>query len=139
MIAKIVTKSRPVMVQTGNSWVSDAVYMRDGVYYTREVLAPTLKHGPFEIGEEIEIEPSFKDRLAEGYMTLIYDNPDSYEEVMEQRKYDVESNSYMDIDDKKEKRRINSRICKPNPILDAIIILTLLYVLGSILFILIFG
>lgn len=137
MLAKVVTKSRPIMVPSGNSWASDIVYMRDGMYYTREIIAPDLKHGPFEIGEEVEIEPSFKDRLAEGYMTLIYDNPDSYKEVMEQRKIYLENNPYTEKES--HKTRKTSNVCKKTPILDAVIVISLLFVLGSFLFILIAG
>lgn len=85
--ATIVSESRPYLIKEGNSWIADAVYVnKDNEYITRKVLAPNLQHGPFEIGEKIEIEPDINDVLADEYQIRIYENPDLYKSIMLDKK-----------------------------------------------------
>lgn len=132
MLAKVVTKSRPLLVQDGNSWISDVVYKIGEKYYKREVQAPTLKHGPFEIGEEIELEPSAEDLIADDYLVQIYENPANYNEIMLNFKYDIESNKYVEFE-KKTKNK------KKSAFLDVIIAFLIVFIVGVILYTLILG
>lgn len=84
--AKIVTISQPFLVQEGNSWISLCVYEKDGKYYQRPAVPPSIKHGPWEVGEECEIEPSNKDKEAESWMIEIYNNPKNYKRILEEEK-----------------------------------------------------
>ena len=80
-VAKIVTVSRPYLVKEGNSWVSTCVYKQGDKYYCKNAIPPALNHGPWEIGEEVEVSPSGKDEEAPDWMIEIYNNPKDYKRI----------------------------------------------------------
>lgn len=93
--AKIVTVSRPYLVREGNSWISVCVYPRDGLYYQKTAVPPTIKHGPWEVGEELDVAPSEKDQEAEDWMVEIYNNPRDYKRIMKEVRF-LEKNTEED-------------------------------------------
>ena len=101
--AKVVTPSRPYLIKEGNTWISDIVYKKDGVFLTRKVLAPNVDYGPYEVGEEIEIQANDNDELAEDYLIEIYNNPKAYKDILRRKRHSdvVESEEY-----KTEKKNI---------------------------------
>lgn len=96
--AKIVTVSRPYLVKEGNSWVSTCVYKKGDKYYRKNAIPPSLNHGPWEVGEEVDVTPSDKDEVAEQWMIDVYNNPKDFRRITQEAK-EEEKERYNDDDE----------------------------------------
>lgn len=123
-IAKIITRSRPFLTSEGSTWVADAVYSKDGIFYTREVMVPNVKHGPFEIGEEYSIVSKPTDLPAEQWMIEIYKNPSYHDDVI--RKKNIKKAEEYEYKTRDDRRFIT--------ITKVIIALLVIAIIGVILF-----
>lgn len=120
--AKVVSLSRPYLTKEGNSWISDVVYVKNDNYFTKKAVAPVYRHGPFEIGEEVEVDFDLNDNPAEDWMIEIYQTPSRYKEILYDKK-------------QIEKREEQKEVAKK----EVFTFKTLLKVILTILFVAVFG
>lgn len=122
--ATIVSQSRPYLTKEGNSWIADAVYKKGDEYITRKVLVPNVQHGPYEIGEKVEISEDINDQPADEYQRRIYENPDMFKSIMLDKKYKETNYEPISVQEKKIS------------ILSVVIVLLVVLILAFVLYIL---
>ena len=125
-----VVANNPHINDEGNTWMADVVYQIDKNYFVQKVVAP-IKHGPYVVGEEIDVDHEVSDALAEDWMIEVFKNPKRYKAAMKVKSEDNKARLEAALKDEEE-------IKPKNTVLNLIIALLLIALLAMLLWILIF-
>ena len=128
--AKIVTVSTPYLVKEGNSWCSTCVYEKNGEFFQKNAVPPSLDHGPWEIGEEVDITPSNLDKEAADWMIEIYNSPKNYKAIILQKKARDKELKEQQLEEERNKDKPGALTIITN----VIIVLAVIAIIGIILY-----